>query len=169
MRPIGFDAGPPPERPPAVTRAFVLMLTRAALSVVGLVVTVASRDSLRDRVEAQQRRQEQRLRRPSVLDVDQVVDVALVVGVVVGVLFLVFYVVLAFQVRRGRQWARVVTWVLAAFGVLGLLTHFVVSGTVLTHVVSTVSGLLDLAVIILLALRPTNAFVAAATRRRRSH
>ncbi len=43
---------------------------------------------------------------------------------VVGVVILVFYVFLAFRIRRGANWARIVTFVIAGLGILGALISF---------------------------------------------
>lgn len=161
MAPADVSTGAEPQRPATVSRAFALMLARAALSVVGLVITVASRDSLRQRIEEQQ----QKLGNSNV-DVAQLTNVAVGVGVVFGAIFLVLYVLLAFQVRKGRQWARVVTWVLAGLGVLGLFSQFAVAASPASRVIGVLTGLIDLAIIILLALRPTSDYVAEVRRRR---
>jgi hypothetical protein len=67
-------------------------------------------------------------------------------------------VLLAMQVRKGKNWARIVTWVFAGLGVLGSLGSIVQVAPPLSHVVSIVTGLLDLAVIILLAQRSSNEY-----------
>ena len=46
------------------------------------------------------------------------VSVAITVGVVFAVVFTALYVLLALQVRTGRSWARIVTWVLAGLSAL---------------------------------------------------
>jgi hypothetical protein len=47
-----------------------------------------------------------------------VVYAAVAIGVAFGVIFIVLYVLLALQVQKGKNWARIITWILAAFGVL---------------------------------------------------
>ena len=176
--PVGYAAYPgvsadgqsqaAPVVPRTVTQAFVLMLTRSALSLLSLVVSFATRNQLVARVERQQQLQAQRTGVNNPIDPKTVADIGIAVGIVAGLAFLVFYVFLAFKVRRGRQWARVVTWVFAGLGVLGLLTQFLVSATAIARVIGTVAGLLDIAIIVLLALKPTSEFITETTARRRT-
>jgi len=81
-------------------------------------------------------------------------------GIVVGIVVLALYVLLALQVRKGKNWARVVTWVLAGLGVLGVLVTLAGPGTAANKLVGLVSGVLDVGVIVLLASAASNAFFA---------
>jgi len=145
---------PPPEAPvgPApmpVTRAVQLMFVGAALSVIGLIVTLASTDAIRDQVREDN---------PNAADVDAIVNTTIAFSVIVGVISTALWIWLALMVRKGKNWARIVTWVLAGIGVLftvlGLLNP--VNGLNLT--LTIIGGLLDLAIIVLLATRQSNEF-----------
>ena len=158
---FGFPQAPPPPEgwqqpamqrgapPSTVVNAFRLMLLTAALSAVGIIVVLATRDDLRNRI------------RRTVPDedparLDSMLNTAVTITVVVAVVFLVLYVLLAFRVRAGRNWARIVTWVLAALGVLGLVSAILSTATPVSRVLSVVQGLADIAIIVLLAQRPSN-------------
>ena len=72
--------------------------------------------------------------------------------------FLVLYVLLAMQVAKGKNWARIVTLVLAGLGVLSLISSFVATAPALSHVVSIVSGLIDLGIFVLLLTGGSGAY-----------
>ena len=83
---------------------------------------------------------------------------------IIGIIFLVLYVLLAIQVARGRNWARIVTWVISALGVIGLLGVLGESSAA-SKILGVVSGLLAIGIIILLAMAPSNQYFAAGPRR----
>jgi hypothetical protein len=167
----GYPAAPPPPQgwqqpapqrgapPSTVMNAFRLMLVTAALSVIGIIATFATKDDLR-----------QRLRRAN-LDadttrLDNLVNTAIAISLVVAIVFVVLYVLLAFKVRAGRNWARIVTWVLAGLGVLSLLGALSTTATPLSRTLSVISGLIDIVIIVLLAQRPSNDYFRGSARQR---
>lgn len=154
--------GPAPVRPAAVEWTFRLMLVRSVLGLIGIFVALALRNSLRAQISQQQLNAGN-----STVNIDAIVNAAIIGGIIFSAVYLVLYVLLAVQVRAGRQWARVVTWVLAGFGVFGLLFSFVSSAVPLSRAISIASGLLDIAIIVLLALRASSAYFAAAKAHRR--
>jgi len=86
--------------------------------VLGLVVLFATKSSMKTQI----------LKANPTADaakLDTLLSAAVVVAAVVGLIFIVLYVRLALQVRKGKNWARIVTWVLAAFGVLSALGSLV--------------------------------------------
>jgi hypothetical protein len=152
MPPVRFGEAPPQGQPPApVVNAVRLMFVNAALSLIGLITLLATRDSLRTAVAKQN---------PD-YDADKLnsaVNAIMGVGAVLGAVFIVLYILLALRVRKGRNWARVVTWVLAGLGVLsalGSLGQTEVSGS---RVLSLVAGAIDVAIIVLLAQKPSQAY-----------
>jgi hypothetical protein len=140
---------PPPRgpAPPTVQNAVRLMLLRSAVGVISLIVLFATKDDLRRRIKA---------KTPTATD--GTVNAALTVAAVFGVVVLVFYVFLAFQVRKGTNWARIVTWVIAGLGILGALLSFGQPDPPLSRVLGVIVGLIDVAVVILLALGDSNRF-----------
>ena len=112
------QGGPPPtardprNAPPTVRNAVRLMFVLAALGVIGLIIVFADKDALRTAVAKAN---------PSddTTQIDNAVNTAVTVGAVIGIVLIVLYVLLALQVRKGKNWARIVTWVLAGLGVLG--------------------------------------------------
>jgi uncharacterized membrane protein len=78
---------------------------------------------------------------------------------VFGVIFLVLYVLLALQgVRKGRNWARIVTIVLAALGVVSLAASFAQAEPALSRVVTFLTAVIDVAIIVFLTQRPSRDF-----------
>lgn len=130
----------PGEAPPSVVNAVRLMLLRSAVSVVGAISLLATRDDLKRRY----------LRaNPDATAADAEHQLAIAVAST-GVI-LVFYVFLAVQVHKGAGWARVATWVIAGLGVVGAVLSLGEPDPPLSRALGVVVGLIDIAVVILLA------------------
>ncbi|HET9187706.1 MAG TPA: hypothetical protein VFN80_07120 [Acidothermaceae bacterium] len=151
MQPAGYGAPPPPvgPAPSSVVNATRLMFVSAALGVIGLIVLLASKNSLRDQVAKKNPEYDAH-------KLDTVVNAAVAVGIVLGVIFIVLYVLLALQVQKGKNWARIVTWVLAAIGVLSALASLAQTNTGGSRATGLIGGVIDLAIIILLAQKASN-------------
>jgi hypothetical protein len=139
--------GPPVQKGPApstVVNAVRLMFANAALSVLGIIVLLATKDALRKAV---------RDNNTSASDtrINDLVNAAITVGIVVAVVLIVLYVLLALQVRKGKNWARIVTWVFAGLGVLGNLSNLAQPGSTLTKVTAVIGLVIDIGIIVLLA------------------
>ncbi len=152
--PSGPAAGGPVQRgpvPSSVLTAQKLMFIRAGLGLIGLIVALATKGSLKTQI---------RKNNPDfdAAKLDTAVNVAITFAVVVGLVFLVLYILLALQVGKGKNWARIVTFVLATIGVLGALAGLAQNGTALSKVLALIGGVLDLAVIILLARGESSRF-----------
>lgn len=141
----------PVDPPPAVRRLATLMLVRAALGVIGLVVSIATISSLRTRIEDRQTTL-------SHSAVDAVVTTSIVFSVVFGVAFTVLYVLLSRKVLQGRNWARIVTLVLAILGVLSLLGSAVQDQLAASRVLGVLAGLCDVAILVLVVSRASRSF-----------
>jgi len=127
--------------PKSTALAVKLMYAQAALAVIGLIITLAFRNDLRSSL---------RTASPNLAPsgLDNALTAATIIAVVVNVAFVILYLLLARQVAKGRNWARIVTVVLAALSVLGALSALGQSGVV--------------ALIVLLMFRPdSKAFFAA--------
>ena len=154
----GFGT-PPGTRPtmPApkeVIRATQLMIASVVIGVLGAIITFASGDAIKDSIR----------QGDPTLTQDQVNSAySLIVGtaVVFGLVFAVLYLLLAWQVRKGKNWARIVTWVLAGLGVLGGLLGLFGDGTGLEKALNVVQLLIAIGIIVLLTRRPANEYFAA--------
>ncbi len=151
--PPGYGYGyPPPDapqgpRPQQVTTAVRLMYVRAVIGVVSLIVLFATQDDLKRRI---------RENSPN-LD-SSAVSTALTIGAVFGVVVLVLYVLLAIQVAKGRNWARIVTWVIGGLAILGFLGGLASASTPFYRALGVLTVLIDITVVVLLALGPSNAY-----------
>ncbi len=91
-------------------------------------------------------------------ELDTALTLALGTALVFGLVFVALWLVLARFVGQGKNWARIVTWVVAAFGVLGLVG--IVGLPPLTVVLSVAGGIIDLVIIVLLAMKPSADYFA---------
>ena len=146
--PAGGAAGPPP---PSVDNAVKLMLARAAIGVLSLLVLLTTKGSLKNQI----------LQANPSFDparIDSAATVAITVGIVIGLIFIGLYVLLAMQVRKGKSWARIVTWILAGLAVLSGLAAFGQPVPMFSRLLGFVTLVIDVAVIVLLALRPSSEY-----------
>lgn len=151
--PQQYGAMPPPPAgyqqpkgpaPANVVLAVRLMLLGAAISALSLIVVFTAKDQFRDAI------------RKSNIDattshIDDLANTAIAIAAVVAAVILVLYVLLALQVRKGKNWARIVTWVFAGLGVLSALSALAQDQPTLDKVIGLVQGVLDVAIIVLLA------------------
>jgi hypothetical protein len=136
-----FPAGPAPS---TVVNAARLMLLRSAIGVISLIVLFATKDDLKKRIHEDKPHAN--------------VNAALGVAAGIGIVILVFYVFLAFQIRKGANWARIVTFVIAGLGILGALISFGQPDPPLSRALGIVVALIDVAVVVLLASGRSNRF-----------
>jgi len=136
-------AGPAPS---TVVRTFWLMITRVVLSIIALIVALNSRSTIRSMIIKQHSGYSQH-------QIDTAVNGTIAALVAGALVFAVLYVLLALQVRKGKNWARIVTWVLAGIGVLSFLASMgntTLSGA--SKAIGVVDGLIDIAIIVLLIM-----------------
>ena len=138
------QAGPAPS---TVVNAVRLMLLRSAIGVISVIVLFATKDDLKKRILKDT---------PSASN--STVNAELGVAAGIGIVILVFYVFLAFQIRKGANWARIVTFVIAGLGILGALISFGQPDPPLSRALGIVVALIDVAVVVLLASGPSNRF-----------
>lgn len=111
-------AGPvtPPQQ---VNIAFWLYIVGAALSLISLIVSLATIGSLKDDLQRQLAAQGQQISDGAL---NATVTASITVAIVFGILYIAAYVLFAVFMRRGANWARIVlliVTVLSLFGVLG--------------------------------------------------
>jgi hypothetical protein len=153
MPPETSKASPVGPAPSTVLNAVRLMFINAGLSLIGLLVLLATKNDLRKALRDNNSG-------ASAKRIDDLANSAITIGIVVGVVLLVLYVLLALQVRKGKNWARIVTWVLAGLGVLSGVLGLFGTGTGLEKVVAVLLLLVDAAIIVLLTRKPANEYFA---------
>lgn len=143
----------PPKGPPpgSVVNAVRLMFVIAALGVIGLLVFIATKDELRTAI----RDNDSGL---SSHEVNVAVNAAVAIAVTVGLILIVLYVLLALQVRKGKNWARITTWVFSGLGLLGALSNLARPGASLTKVVAGVELIAYVALIVLLSVGASSTY-----------
>jgi hypothetical protein len=140
--------------PPEVIRAAWLMIASVVLGVLGAIITFASGDAIKDSI-----RQGDPSLTPS--EVDSAYSLVVGTAVVFGLIFALLYLLLAWQVRKGKNWARITTFVLASLGVLGGLLGLFGNGTGVEKVLDVVQLLIAIGIIVLLTRKPANEYFSA--------
>src|SRR4029078_2270705 len=105
-------------RPGSITLATTVMVVRAVIGLLGIVLVFAVKDDIRQAIQ-------DRDHDLSASDADTATNLAIGIALVLAVLIFLFYVWLAAKIRCGRNWARIVTIVIAALGVLGAIGNCV--------------------------------------------
>ena len=140
--------GPPPA---TVTNAVWAILLRVAFSLVGIVVVLATQDSLRAQL----------LKAGPTLTsatLDTAVTVAVAMSIALGIVVAILWGLLAFFIRKGKNWARITMWVFAGLNVVSVPFTLAQGATGLNVALSLINLVLDVAIIVLLARRPSSEF-----------
>ena len=111
----------PTVAPRQVTTAFYLFIAAAALSLIALIVSVATIGGTRDAIRRQLATSGQRITESQL---DSVLTVSVTLAVVFGVLFIAAYVLFAVFMRRGANWARIVLLVLTVLSLGQIASGF---------------------------------------------
>jgi len=109
-----------PQRPQQIQWAFLLILAAAALQVLSAIFTAVymSSDAFRETVVAQVAAQNVEANGQDLVGI--AVAVALGTTIVMAVVAVIIYVAIAFLIKSGRGWARIVGAVLAAISITHL-------------------------------------------------
>jgi hypothetical protein len=148
-------AGPPPSQ---VVNASRLLLASAGLGVIGIIVLLASKSTIRHAI----------LKKNPTYDnakLNTVTNAAVVTDIVFAVIFIALYVWLSRQLLKAKNWARITAIVFAALGVLFGLISFANPTAAATKVLEVVTLLIDLGILVLLLQKPSAAFFGRARRR----
>ncbi len=131
------------QRPGTITLAATIMIVRAVIGLIGVVLIFAVKDDIRQAIRDNNRSL-------STADVNTATNVAVGVAIGAAILVFLFYIWLAAKVLRGRNWARIVTIVIAALSVLGAIGTAVRPTATAARGGGLVEGILDLIIIIAL-------------------
>ena len=137
--------------PPSVVNAVRLVVARVVLALVGVVVALGSQDALRAAMAKASPTLDQS-------SLDLALKVAVGVSVVSGVVFAIVWGLLARLLLRGKNWARIVVWVFAGISVATGLIGLARAANGLNLAVGLLDLCLDVAIIVLLARRPSSEF-----------
>jgi hypothetical protein len=150
----GQQAAPTGPVPKEVDLASKLMFARVALGIISSILAFTLGDSIKESI-----RNGNPELTPS--QVDSAYAFGIGVALFFGLLFALLYVLLAIQVRKGKNWARIVTLVLATLGVLSGLLGLVSDGPALERLVAVLLLLVDAAIIVLLLRKPSSEYFAS--------
>jgi hypothetical protein len=118
-------------RPTTITASFFGYLLSTVASLIAGILVMTSRQDLLDALRATNAQQGKQL---SEEQLEQAVHLGQVVAVVVIVLFALVYLLLAFRLRAGKNWARIVLTVFVALQVISLVT---LQGNTIVSYIST--------------------------------
>jgi hypothetical protein len=155
--PQGGEWGGPPsaptERPSTVRLGIFAFLANTLLGLLGSIVTFADFNSLVDDAA-----------REAGVSPDSV-RAGVLVGAVIGLVFLAAYLLVLWYAWQGRNWARIVLWVLGGLSVLSGVVGLG-NGNGFLVLLGLLQLLLCIAGIVLLALKPSNEWYRAEAQRR---
>src|SRR3954454_1732922 len=149
--PTGYGARQPLERPGTVRAGIGAVIANLILGVIVSIITFADIDTIiRQAVAA--------ANDPAVTE--SVVRTGIVVGAVIGLIVVGLQALFIWFAWQGRNWARVVLWVLGGLGVVSGLISLSGAGSAGKSGFLTGIGffqlLLDIAGVVLLAMKPSN-------------
>ena len=119
----GYGAMPPAEygqpvpvgpAPASVVNAVRLMFVGAALTLVGFIVAISTKSTIRANIAKKNPDFDSQ-------KLNTAVNATIGVIAVFGIIIVVLFVLLALQVRKGKNWARIVTWVICGLGIISAL------------------------------------------------
>jgi hypothetical protein len=154
-----------PPIPPSVARAVQLMYLGALASLVGIIIELLTRHSLRTYIHDHSTRNGHPLTATQVADT---YHAELVVLVVVGLIGIALWIWMAQMNKRGRNWARITSTVffaLDSIGAIGGLAGGQFSGGSANRFYGLVVWVIGLAAIVLLWQRSSTEYFKAAPRR----
>ncbi|HKB32079.1 MAG TPA: hypothetical protein VKD26_14745 [Streptosporangiaceae bacterium] len=150
VRPEGEPA------PPAILNAVKLMYAGAAVSIVGLIIGLATAGGLKSAI---------RKARPKLTtaQVNSSATFLVVATVVIGLIGAGLWLWMAWANKRGRPWARILSSVFFAIATLNTVAGFSQPGDALSKILTVLVWLVGLGAIILLWRPESSAFYKASS------
>lgn len=164
-------SAPTAPKPSSVSLAEKLMYAGAAVTLIsGLLSLFGDRDAMRETLREGLEADGQTV---NAADLDSLVQVGLITGIVFAVIGAAVWALMGWLNGKGIGWARIVATILGVLGVLltvvGLFGSALLPGAetggALSMVLSVVTGVIALAVVVLLWRPDASAFFAARARR----
>lgn len=160
----GYPGGPTSDvpQPPSVRTAVRLMLLGGALSLVSVIISVATLGSLKDDIREELVKDD-----PSVSQstVDAAYGISIGFAVVFGAIGVLLWLWMAWKNGQGRSWARIVATVLGGLNaVFTLLSFLTANAEPISMVFSGINLVLAVVILVLLWRKDASAFFAARSR-----
>lgn len=153
--PTGHGAPPAMERPVSVRAGLGAFVATVVLGVVSSAVMFANWEAI---VDEAIRQADAGLSGAEADTAREFAELGVQVGLVIGLIFTAVYLLFLWFAWQGRNWARVVLWVLGGLSIVSGVATLGVGGTGVGYVdgLSLFSLLLTIAGVVLLALKPSN-------------
>lgn len=153
--PTGHGAPPAMERPVSVRAGLGAFVATVVLGVVSSAVMFANWEAI---VDEAIRQADAGLNGAEADTAREFAELGVQVGLVIGLIFTAVYLLFLWFAWQGRNWARVVLWVLGGLSIVSGVATLGVGGTGVGYVdgLSLFSLLLTIAGVVLLALKPSN-------------
>jgi hypothetical protein len=160
-----YGSEPEPEvsgpvvRPKEVDWSTILLLITAVLGIITTIIQLADKSGTIQAIRDAQPKW-------SDAKVQDAYNTGRWLSIVLGVVFFVLYVLLVLQLRKGRNWARIVVTVLLGLGVVSGLSSIAQPATAANKTLGVMGLIIDIAVLVLLYRKPSTAYFRAAQQRR---
>jgi hypothetical protein len=157
----GGQHSPPPATPDAqppatIVNAVKLMYLGAAVSIVSLIISLATAGGLKSAI-----RKAQPKLTPT--QVNNTATAIITAAVIFGLLGAALWLWMAWANKRGRSWARIVSSVFFGIATLSAVTSITRPGDLLTRVITVVIWVIGVAAIVLLWRPESSAYYQAAS------
>lgn len=153
---------PTVEQPPSIRTAVLLMRIGAAVSLIGLVVTMVTLDSLKDEIRSQLTESDASF---TSSDLDVAYNAAVAFAIVFGLIGVGLWLWMAWANGKGRKWARIVATIFGVINVLSFLYAVTAgSATTLSLLLSVVSVVVGVAALVFLYRPDASQFYQAGSR-----
>ncbi len=157
--PAGGPSGPPAARPPAMDQAVRLMQVGGIIALIGVVVGLFSRGTIRDAIaKANETATGSKL---SESQIDAAATASFAFAIVVGLVGAGLWFWMARANGNGRKWARTVATVFFVLSLLSLFGSLVQTEPIITRLLGVVQFLVGAAAIYFLYRKESTAFYAA--------
>jgi len=143
--------------PQSVIRAAQAMYVGAAASLIGIILDLLMRHSIRTAIE-------QHSTNMTAAKINDTYHAELIILVIFGLIGVGLWLWMARSCLAGKSWARVTSTVLFGIDTLSVLTSAVVAGGGLTRIYGIIVWLIGLTAIILLWQRPSSEYFRSAPR-----
>ncbi|MGH3446318.1 MAG: hypothetical protein ACRDQA_18190 [Nocardioidaceae bacterium] len=141
-------AGPQAEQPQSMRTAVLLMRVGAALSLLGLILSLATMGSLKDDIRTQLEKNDTNV---TASELDTVYNTTIAFAIIVGVIGIGLWLWMAWANGRGKKWARVVATVLGGLGILSFLYSMTAGqSTTAALIVTVVTVIVDVVTLVLI-------------------
>lgn len=161
----GYEPVPPVPQPSSIRVAALLMYVGAALSVLSLIVGLATLGSLKDNIRSNLQSRGDF----TAQNLDSAYNVAVAFVVIVAIIAIAIWLWMAWKNSQGRSWARIVATVLAGLNILSFLANLAQNQqTGGTTVLSVISVLLAIGILILLWRPESSAYYRSVSAARRA-